>query len=344
MNVCNISNTKKQVPWVDKYRPKKLSEVSYQDEVIGMLKTTLVNGILPHIVFYGPPGTGKTSVILAIAMELFGPHKYEERIMELNASDERGINVVRNKIVSFAKSSLCAPDPNYPSPPYKIIILDEADAMTTEAQSALRKVIEDYSSITRFCFICNYINQIIQPIISRCVKFRFKPLNDESMFNKLSFITKKEHMNLNDDVINKIINISYGDLRKAIMLLQNIGYVEKHSEITVNDILEISGNIPQSIIDKINDTCILNKNSKCVDIVELAKNINLDGYSISNILLTLNVFIINNTTLSDICKSKICLHIAKTEKRLVDGADEYLQLLSVLSCIKMISSNENINY
>src|SRR5690606_13947283 len=124
-----------------------------------------------------PPGSGKTSTILAIAMELFGPKKIKDRVIELNASDERGINVVRNKIVTFAKTAIGQSDPKFTCPPYKIIILDEADAMTIEAQSALRKTMEDNSGITRSCFICNYINQIIEPITSRCVKFRFKPLN-----------------------------------------------------------------------------------------------------------------------------------------------------------------------
>lgn len=348
VNMMNPSNTnsknRKIVPWVDKYRPSKLSDVVHQDEVITMLKNTLTTGVLPHTLFYGPPGTGKTSVILAIAMELFGPHKYGERVIELNASDERGINIVRNKIVSFAKSSIGSPDPNYPSPPYKIIILDEADAMTTEAQSALRKVIEEYSSITRFCFICNYINQIIQPIISRCVKFRFKPLNKESMFEKLNHIIKRERMVLDNNVVDKIIEISFGDLRKAIMLLQNIKYIEKHNKISVDDIIEISGNIPSIVMEKINNVCIFNKQSKCSDIAELTKQINLDGYSMAHILRTINTSIINNNELSDISKSKICLHVAKTEKRLTDGADEYLQLLSVLMCIKMLSNDEQLIY
>ena len=344
MNKPTKETVTRSLPWVDKYRPFKLSDVVYQDEVISMLKTTLVTGVLPHTLFYGPPGTGKTSVILAIARELFGPHKYEERVIELNASDERGINVVRNKIVSFAKLSIGAPDPNYPSPPYKIIILDEADAMTSEAQAALRKVIEDYSSITRFCFICNYINQIIQPIISRCVKFRFKPLNKQVMYPKLEYITKREHMNLDKDVINKIIDVSLGDLRKAIMLLQNIRYVDKHTKITVNDIIEISGNIDPSIINKIMTMCVHNKATKCTDIAELTKEINLDGYSMGHMLWEINTAIINNPNLSDISKSKICLHVAKTEKRLTDGADEYLQLLSILMCIKMLSDDETVNY
>ena len=133
--------------------------------------------------------THNTSTILSIGMELFGPKKFNERVIELNASDERGINIVRNKIVTLAKMAIGANDPNYLCPPYKIIVLDEADAMTNEAQSALRKTMEDNSDITRFCFICNYINQIIDPITSRCVKFRFKPINETNMSIKLKEIS-----------------------------------------------------------------------------------------------------------------------------------------------------------
>lgn len=178
------------VPWVDKYRPQKLADIVYQDDVIKMLNNVLETGNLPHLLFHGYPGTGKTSTILAIARELFGSKKFKERVIELNASDERGINVVRHKIVTLAKSAVSAKDPNYLCPSYKLIILDEADAMTTEAQSALRKTMEDNSDVTRFCFICNYINQIIDPITSRCVKFRFKPICAKVMSVKLKISQK----------------------------------------------------------------------------------------------------------------------------------------------------------
>ncbi|AYV82124.1 MAG: replication factor C small subunit [Homavirus sp.] len=333
-----VISTKKiidKTPWVDKYRPKKLDEIVYQDEVVKMLKNTMITGDLPHLLFYGPPGTGKTSTILAIANELFGPHKMRERVIELNASDERGINVVRNKIVTFAKTAIGTPDKRYPSPNYKIIILDEADAMTTEAQSALRKTMEDNSNITRFCFICNYINQIIEPINSRCVKFRFKPLDEKSVATKLIKIAEYEAMNLDVCAIDAITEISDGDMRKSIMILQNLKYVNfKNNKITKDDIYLIAGCVSQSVINKIINICIQDKTKDVRDIVELTKEIRTFGYPIQNIIEQINVMIIGNDNLNDKQKSQICLHFAITEKRLIDGADEYLQLLSILMCIK----------
>jgi len=327
-------NIKRKIPWIDKYRPQNLNEIVHQDEVIKMLKNTLENGNLPHTLFHGPPGTGKTSCILASAKQLYGPKIFNDRVIELNASDERGINVVRKKIITFAKGLVGGVDPNYPCPPYKIIILDEADAMTTEAQSALRKIMEDYSSITRFCFICNYINQIIEPINSRCVKFRFKSLNNAAIHKKLKFISTKEDMHLDTSSLNIITENSEGDMRKAIMLLQNLKYLQTYKHITEEDICEMIGCIPDHIIVNIEDMCILNKKSTIKDIVFLAKKIRSYGYPINNLLNKINKMIVTNKNLDDIMKSSLCLHLATSEKRLIDGADEYLQLLSILLHIK----------
>lgn len=276
--------------------------------------------------------THNTSTILAVAYQLFGPKIFKERVLELNASDERGINVVRYKINTFARTAIGNSDPEYPSPPYKLVILDEADAMTTEAQSALRKVMEELSSITRFCFICNYKNQIIDPIISRCMKFRFKPINKISMFNKLSDVSKKENMIVNTDCLNAICSIVKGDVRKGIMILQNLRYILKYKQdITKNDIYNMTGQTSPEYVMPIWDLCF-NKKSNIKDIMEQVNQIKLNGTPVTSILENLQIIIVESD-IDDIMKSKISIHIASTEKCLNDGSNEYIQLLNIFSYI-----------
>lgn len=177
------------------------------------------------MLFYGPPGTGKTSTILALAKELFGPEMFKTRVLELNASDERGISIVREKVKDFARMQLSNPPPRYkdkyPCPPYKIIVLDEADSMTQDAQSALRRTMETYSKITRFCLICNYVTRIIDPLASRCSKFRFKALDQGNAKKRLEDIAVNEDVKLEPGAVEALINCSEGDLRKAITFLQS---------------------------------------------------------------------------------------------------------------------------
>lgn len=177
------------------------------------------------MLFYGPPGTGKTSTILALAKELYGPEMFRSRVLELNASDERGISIVREKVKDFARMQLSNPPPDYkdryPCPPYKIIILDEADSMTQDAQSALRRTMETYSKITRFCLICNYVTRIIDPLASRCSKFRFKSLDQGNAKKRLEDIAENEHIKLGPGAVDALIKCSEGDLRKAITFLQS---------------------------------------------------------------------------------------------------------------------------
>ena len=177
------------------------------------------------MLFYGPPGTGKTSTILALAKELYGPEMFRSRVLELNASDERGISIVREKVKDFARMQLSNPPPDYkdryPCPPYKIIILDEADSMTQDAQSALRRTMETYSKITRFCLICNYVTRIIDPLASRCSKFRFKPLDQGNAKKRLEDIAENEQVKLEPGAVDALIKCSEGDLRKAITFLQS---------------------------------------------------------------------------------------------------------------------------
>jgi replication factor C subunit 2/4 len=187
---------------------------------------------------YGPPGTGKTSIILALVKEIFGPQHYKERILELNASDDRGIQKVREKIKKYAETKLTKLPKSYPS--FKIIILDEADQMTPDAQNALRRVMEDYSNITRFCLICNYVTKIIEPLNSRCVKFRFKQIPIASQIEQLTKICKKEEIDIKEDAVEGLINISDGDLRKSVNLLQLAKSSFATKSLTYKDIMKIS--------------------------------------------------------------------------------------------------------
>lgn len=217
-------------PWVEKYRPKSLDDVTAQDHTVTVLRRTLQSANLPHMLFYGPPGTGKTSTVLALAKQLYGPELIKTRVLELNASDERGISIVREKVKNFARMQLSNPPAGpageeykkkYPCPPYKIIVLDEADSMTQDAQSALRRTMETYSKITRFCLICNYVTRIIDPLASRCSKFRFKSLDEANAGKRLEDIAKLERVKLEDGVVDTLLRCSEGDLRKAITFLQS---------------------------------------------------------------------------------------------------------------------------
>jgi len=314
-------------PWIDKYRPKKLEYIIHQDEIKKVLQNTVKTGEMPHLLLYGQPGTGKTSIILALGYELFGPQLMNERILELNASDERGIDTVREKIITFAKESINSVDPRYPCPPYKIIVLDEADAITLDAQSALRKVIETSSKITRFCFTCNYIDKIIDPIVSRCVKFRFKPIDKESMIERLKFIAKKEKLVLNNECYEKIYEISEGDARKAIMILQNTKYIYNfEKKINVNHIIEMIG---LSTNEELNTIWNKIKKSSIVDLVMITTNIHNYGINLNQFLIFLKDKIIE-TKLSDNKKSMIIMKIADTEARIIERGDEYINILNIL--------------
>lgn len=315
-----------ELPWIEKYRPKKISEVLYQDEIGKMLQTTIKDGNLPHLLLHGPPGTGKTSMMLALSLELFGPRNFRERVLELNASNDRGINVMRDKVIPFAKSTISNSDPNYPSPPYKIIILDESDSLTIDSMNSLRKVIEEYSHITRFVFICNYPNKIIDAINSRCVKFRFKAISDEVVRIKLNDISLKEKLEINENALDLIIESSNGDLRRAITLLQNLKYMS--DKITLEDLQDCLGYVGDDILDEIKEVCFV-KEKNIKNIMDLSTKIIEFGYPIQNVLIQIVKLVVRSDKLKNIDKADISIHISNTEKNLIDGADEFIQILNL---------------
>ena len=302
--------------WVEKYRPINLNEISSQEHVINSLKKTLFNKNIPHLIFFGPAGCGKTSTIIALAKELF-KKEYSNRVIELNASDERGINVVREKIKIYAKQTITNKDD---IPSWKLIILDEADTMTSDSQCALRRIMEEYSKITRFCIIGNYCNKIIDPIVSRCALFRFKPINQEHILKKLKYICNQEKFNISEEILNKIIKISRGDLRKAINLLQNyFNIYQNNFNISLLD--EFSGFIPQETFNNLLQN-IHYKNYKQVD--NIINKIILDGYSLVLQISLFHNYILNTDKLSSIQKSNIMIKLAEIDQNLIEGCDEYI--------------------
>jgi replication factor C subunit 2/4 len=351
-----------ETPWPEKYRPKTLDDMAQTENLMKLFKKSIETGDMTHYLFYGAPGTGKTSAIHAISRKIFGKF-YSERVIEFNASDDRGINAVREKITNEAKKhvSEVVDDDGRPIPAYKIIILDEADSMTDEAQDALRVIIEQYSRVTRFCFICNYITKITGAIKSRCSLVFFKRVEPHLMKERLKIIATKESMVLTDEIGDMIVNVSNGDMRKAIMILQNLRYTEEYrkflitpldkmtdaqlkivpsafvmgeivsTEITEDDVYSLAATISPSGANK-----IIGKLLKCERISEitaLTKEIIGTGIPIDNIMLQLNQTILEDETISDIVKGTIFEYSNKIFTRIKCGASEYIQMLDYLTSI-----------
>ena len=345
MSVKNPSKStlSNSVPWIEKYRPKSLDEISHHRDIINMLKNCLQKNDMPHLLFHGPPGTGKTSSAIAICRELYGAELFPSRVFELNASDDRGINAVRQKIKYYARLAAGAKtlEDGRKTPAFKIIILDEADSMTREAQDALRVIIEENSHVTRFIFICNYHNQIIEPIKSRCAIFHFQPLSHDSMISKLQEISKREEVKCSSGVIEMIISISKGDMRKAIMTLQNLKYIQDvrvhlkgSSKLEKKDVMDISGYMDPEICGKILKRCLTHDLNS---VIELAQMIINESYPIDIFIVQMNEICMESKDLTDLQKAQIIIHGAEVQKRIIECADEELQLKSYLGQIYSVT-------
>ena len=224
--------------WSEKYRPKKLKEVVDQKEIIKGISNLIRSPDIPHMLFAGPAGVGKTTTALCIAMELLG-EEWRKNTLELNASDERGIKMVRERVKEFAASIKLADDKEFGKP--KIIILDEADEMTSEAQTALRRIIEDSARTTRFIIICNYLSQIIEPIQSRCVVFRFRRLPKEDVIDHLKMICEQQKVKYEEKALAQIYEATGGDLRHSINIMQAAAGMGLVSVASVTAAIGISG-------------------------------------------------------------------------------------------------------
>ncbi|GFP89838.1 replication factor c subunit 2 [Phtheirospermum japonicum] len=318
--------------WVEKYRPRQVKDVAHQDEVVRVLTNTLETTNCPHMLFYGPPGTGKTTTALAIAHQLYGPELYKSRVLELNASDDRGINVVRTKIKNFAAVAVgTVRHGGYPCPPYKIIILDEADSMTEDAQA--KCVAANHGDILKSYKILLHL--IIEPLASRCAKFRFKPLTEDIMTTRILYICKEEGLNLDSEALSTLSSISQGDLRRAITYLQGAARLFG-SSISSKDLISVSGVIPEDVVQDLLSAC----RSGNFDLADKeVKNVIAEGYPVSQMLSQLFDVIVESDNIADDQKARIFKKIAEADKCLTEGADEYLQLLDVASNTMLAINN-----
>jgi replication factor C subunit 2/4 len=307
-------------PWIEKYRPSKLSQIVGNKRIISNLQSISESGNLPNLILAGPPGTGKTTSVLALAHELLGEN-FKKAVIELNASDERGINVVRDKIKRFAQQKIHLPEGRH-----KIIILDEADSMTSSAQGSMRVTISDYSNTTRFVLACNDSSKIIEAIQSRCTVLRFGKLSSDDIKERIQFVLKNENAKYDEKGLQAIIDTCNGDMRYALNNSQSciVGFGEINEE-NVYKIVELPR--PKEI-EKIYNFCL---NKMFVDAINKFSELFNDGYSCLEIISVFNRLIQENDKIDDKVRITLLKKISEYKMNLIDGLDSDLQMSGFIS-------------
>ncbi len=312
--------------WIEKYRPKTLKEVVGQEEITARLQSYVRSKNLPHLMFAGPAGTGKTTCALALAKEIFGDN-WRNNLVELNASDERGIDVVRGKIKEFARTAPIG------GASFKIIFLDEADALTNDAQSALRRTMEKYSAICRFILSCNYSSKIIEPIQSRCAVFRFRQLKEKDIKQYLTWIAKNEKIDLSDDAADALVHVANGDMRKAVNSLQVAASLG--DKVTIDVIYQTTGTARPEEIKKLLETALAGDFLGARNqLDELMINYGLSGEDIIKQVHS-GMF---GLSIPDIEKVKLIDRTGEIEFRIVEGSNERIQLEALLAYLVLVGS------
>jgi len=317
--------------WTEKYRPRKLSEMVGQEEIVKRLQSFVDKKALPHLLFAGPAGTGKTTAALCIARELFGEN-WRQNMLELNASDARGIDVIRSSRDRDSSKSALPSVKDYArvrpigDVPYKIILLDEADAMTPDAQHALRRTMEMYSHTTRFILDCNFSSKIIEPIQSRCAVFRFRRLTDEDIEKMLRRIEKAEKLALTPEAIKAIIYVSGGDMRKAINVLQAAAALGRR--VTDKAVYEVSAAVRPEEVREMLDLALAGKfeeSREKLHVLLIDK-----GLAGEDILEQVHREIFN-LKVPDRTKVELVDKVGEFSFRITQGANERLQLEAMLA-------------
>lgn len=312
--------------WVDKYRPQTFDEIVGQEYFVSRIKAFLESKNMPHLLFAGAPGTGKTTTALVVARELYGKDGVRGNFLELNASDDRGIDVIRNQIKEFAKLKSLA------QVPYKIICLDEADSLTRDAQQALRRTMEKYSASCRFILACNEISKILDPIQSRCVIFKFKPLKEKDLLELLDKVAKEEGLTIDKDAKELLIKISTGDVRKLLNTLQASSSIDK--KVTTKLLDEVLEFVNPDEVKEMVDFAIKGDFFKARDLMIKLKTIR--GLTALEILKEIYKQVIN-MDIDSKTKVKFVDRIATVEFRIVEGSDEELQLEAMLAMMSLLS-------
>jgi len=307
--------------WAEKYRPQTLDDMTNQTEIVSRLKMFVQEKNLPHLLFVGPAGVGKTTSILALARDLYGPG-YRSFTLELNASDERGIDVIREKVKNFARTAAIASPVSF-----KILIMDEADSLTSAAQHALRRTMEIYTRTCRFCLIGNYSENIIDPIQSRCSIFRFSPLDEKDMKTYVMNIVKKEQVKIIEEGLDAIYQASRGDLRKATNLLQAAAATK--DIIDDVSIYEVLGKVsPERVRAMIQQSL----EGNFLDARETLRELLIDqGLAPDDIIRMVYRELMRNTVLSEQWKVKLSDKVGEVDYRLTQGARPEIQLSTLLA-------------
>jgi replication factor C small subunit len=314
--------------WAEKYRPKTLDDIFNQKEIVDRLKSFARSRNVPHCIFAGPPGTGKTTAALCLARDLYGD-VYREHLMELNASDERGIDVVRETVKTFARVKSIG------EIPFKIMILDEADNMTSDAQQALRRTMERYTETCRFIMCANYSGKIIEPIQSRCAPFRFTYLPREEHDRCLKQIAEKERVKLSADGLSAIFEVCGGDLRKAINTLQASAALGKPVDAKV--IYSIAGKASPADVQKMIKTAISGNFMEARD--QLRDMIQKYGVAGIDIIRQIHTELFR-AEVPEQWKIRLADVVGEVDYRLVEGADEEVQLSALLA--KLVEAGEEL--
>jgi len=312
--------------WAEKYRPQTLDEIVNQRDIVNRLETFVTEKNIPHLLLVGPAGVGKTTSILALAQDLYGPG-YRNYVLELNASDERGINVIRDKVKNYARTAAMASPVSF-----KIIIMDEADHLTGDAQHALRRTMEVYTKTARFCLIGNYSENIIDPIQSRCSIFRYGSLDEEDIRDRLTFIAEKENLQLVDEGLDALFQASGGDLRKAINMLQA---ASANREI-VDDISVYSllGSIRP---DRVQTMIQLALDGKFLESREALRDILINqGLAPEDIIRITYREVMRHKSLTEQTKVRLSDIIGDVDYRLTQGSRPEIQLSTLLGHISLV--------